>query len=54
MNSEGYIDLMIHNGYNHLAYFSSLTATQPSRWLTSGKWEVVGGPAGVNLIDRKV
>lgn len=42
---DGYIDLVPHDGYNHLAYFSPTNRSKPS-FLTRGSWEVVDGPAG--------
>ncbi|KAI1160449.1 dipeptidyl peptidase IV N-terminal region-domain-containing protein [Nemania serpens] len=37
---DGYIDVVIHDDGDHLAYFSPLDASEPVM-LTSGKWEVV-------------
>ncbi|RKP24465.1 dipeptidyl peptidase IV N-terminal region-domain-containing protein [Syncephalis pseudoplumigaleata] len=51
---EGYIDLVVHDDNDHLAYFSSLAADKPAYWLTRGNWEVVDGAAGVDLVDRRV
>ncbi|KAI9596754.1 dipeptidyl peptidase IV N-terminal region-domain-containing protein [Syncephalis fuscata] len=53
-SSEGYIDSVVHEGNDHLAYFSSLTADKPAYWLTHGDWEVVNGAASVDLINRRV
>ncbi|KAK6197939.1 dipeptidyl aminopeptidase B [Scheffersomyces amazonensis] len=39
---DGYIDTVVVNGYNHLAYFSP-PQNDTGRLLTSGLWEVVGG-----------
>jgi dipeptidyl aminopeptidase len=44
---DGYIDTVIHEGYDHLAYFSPLDNPKP-RMLTEGKWEVVKAPAGID------
>lgn len=44
----GYIDTVIHEGYDHLAYFSPLDSSEPVM-LTSGKWEVVAAPTSVDL-----
>ncbi|OOQ82014.1 putative dipeptidyl-aminopeptidase B [Penicillium brasilianum] len=44
----GYIDTVIHEGYDHLAYFSPLDSAEPVM-LTSGKWEVVKAPTSVDL-----
>lgn len=45
---DGYIDVIPHEGYDHLAYFTPLDNPTPTL-LTSGEWEVVGGPAAVDL-----
>ena len=46
---NGYIDVVIHNGYEHLAYFSPLDSTEPTRMLTEGEWEVDDAPAAIDL-----
>lgn len=49
---NGYVDLMPVNGYNHLVYFPSITATKPII-LTNGTWEVVSGPIAFdNNLER--
>ncbi|KAL4810189.1 putative dipeptidyl-aminopeptidase B [Aspergillus unguis] len=45
---DGYIDTVIHEGYDHLAYFSPLDNPEPVM-LTSGEWEVVDAPTAVDL-----
>ncbi|ODQ67002.1 hypothetical protein NADFUDRAFT_14197, partial [Nadsonia fulvescens var. elongata DSM 6958] len=50
---EGYIDTIIVDGYNHLAYFSPLSALEPSQILTHGEWEVVS-KVGVDTETRLV
>lgn len=50
---EGYIDTVIHKGYDHLAYFSPLDNPNPAL-LTSGKWEVVKAPSAVDLMENRV
>ena len=45
---DGYIDTVIYNGYDHLAYFSPLDNPEP-RMLTTGDWEVVQAPSAVDL-----
>ncbi|OJJ48187.1 hypothetical protein ASPZODRAFT_62926 [Penicilliopsis zonata CBS 506.65] len=45
---DGYIDTVIHEGYDHLAYFTPLDNPNPIM-LTSGEWEVVNGPSAVDL-----
>jgi dipeptidyl aminopeptidase len=46
--ADGYIDLIIHNDSNHLAYFSPLDNAEPVM-LTSGDWEVEDSPYAVDL-----
>lgn len=50
---DGYIDTIIHEGYDHLAYFTPLDNDQPIM-LTSGKWEVVKAPSAVDLKNNLV
>ncbi|KAL2860789.1 dipeptidyl aminopeptidase dapB [Aspergillus lucknowensis] len=45
---DGYIDTVIHEGYDHLAYFAPLDNPEPIL-LTSGEWEVVDAPTAVDL-----
>ena len=45
---DGYIDTVIHNGFDHLAYFHPMNSSKPVH-LTSGKWEVVDAPSAVDL-----
>ncbi|KAI4115375.1 MAG: hypothetical protein LQ345_004011 [Seirophora villosa] len=45
---DGYIDTVIHEGYDHLAYFTPVDNPKPIM-LTSGEWEVVKAPAAVDL-----
>lgn len=49
---DGYIDTVIHEGFNHLAYFPTLDSSKPVM-LTSGKWEVDSAPSAVDL-DRGI
>lgn len=49
---DGYIDSVIHDGYDHLAYYTPLDNPDPI-YLTSGKWEVVKAPSAVDL-DQNV
>ncbi|RAK78707.1 dipeptidyl aminopeptidase dapB [Aspergillus fijiensis CBS 313.89] len=44
---DGYLDTVIHNGYDHLAYFAPLDNSEPVM-LTTGEWEVVEAPAAVD------
>ncbi|KAL2002882.1 hypothetical protein VTN02DRAFT_5668 [Thermoascus thermophilus] len=45
---DGYIDTVIHEGYEHLAYFTPLDNDTPIL-LTSGEWEVVDAPSAVDI-----
>lgn len=45
---DGYIDTIIHKGYDHLAYFTPLENRNPIL-LTSGEWEVVDAPSAIDL-----
>ncbi|KAE8149977.1 putative dipeptidyl-aminopeptidase B [Aspergillus avenaceus] len=45
---DGYIDTVIHDGYDHLAYFTPLDNSEPIM-LTTGEWEVVKAPSAVDL-----
>ncbi|KAI0444253.1 dipeptidyl peptidase IV N-terminal region-domain-containing protein [Xylaria telfairii] len=45
---DGYLDTIIHDNGDHLAYFSPLDASKPIM-LTSGNWEVVDAPSAVDL-----
>ena len=50
---SGYIDTVIHNGYDHLGYFTPLDNPEPIM-LTSGEWEVVDAPSAVDLVANVV
>lgn len=45
---DGYIDTVIHDNNDHLAYFTPLDNPEPIM-LTSGDWEVVDAPSSVDL-----
>ncbi|KAJ5780693.1 Peptidase S9B dipeptidylpeptidase IV N-terminal [Penicillium paradoxum] len=45
---DGYIDTVIHEGYDHLAYFTPFDNPEPVI-LTKGDWEVVQAPSAVDL-----
>lgn len=45
---DGYIDTVIYEGFDHLAYFTPFDNPNPVM-LTKGDWEVVNGPSAVNL-----
>ncbi len=48
---DGYVDMVVFEGYNHLAYFTPLHAPTPTRMLTSGPWEVVDAPTAVDATN---
>jgi len=51
--NDGYIDTVIHQGFDHLAYFSPLDSKDPVM-LTTGQWEVVEAPSAVDLKNNLV
>lgn len=50
---DGYIDGIIHEGYEHIGYFTPLNNSEPIL-LTSGKWEVENAPSAVDLENNMV
>jgi dipeptidyl aminopeptidase len=52
-SQDGYIDTVIHNGYDHLGYFSPLDNAKPVL-LTQGEWEVVEAPSRVDFKNNLV
>jgi dipeptidyl aminopeptidase len=50
---SGYVDTVIHDGYDHLAYFTPLDNPDPIL-LTSGSWEVVDAPSAIDLKQNLV
>lgn len=50
---DGYVDTIIHEGYDHLAYFTPMDNPDPIV-LTSGSWEVVAAPSAVDLQNNLV
>ncbi|KAI1644404.1 dipeptidyl peptidase IV N-terminal region-domain-containing protein [Daldinia loculata] len=46
--NDGYIDTVIKDDRDHMAYFSPLESEEPVM-LTSGNWEVVAAPSAVDL-----
>jgi len=50
---DGYVDTVIHEGYDHLAYFTPLNSSIP-QILTSGAWEVVDAPSAVDLDNNLI
>ncbi|KAF2788148.1 putative dipeptidyl-aminopeptidase B [Melanomma pulvis-pyrius CBS 109.77] len=52
-NHDGYIDTIIHKGYDHIGYFTPLDNSKPVL-LTQGEWEVVEAPSVVDLENNLV
>lgn len=50
---DGYIDTVIHEGYDHLGYFTPLDSDKPIL-LTKGEWEVVEAPSRVDIQNNIV
>ncbi|EEU43005.1 uncharacterized protein NECHADRAFT_47100 [Fusarium vanettenii 77-13-4] len=50
---DGYVDSVIHEGYDHLAYFTPLDNSEPIM-LTKGNWEVDDAPSAVDLANNLV
>ncbi|KAJ3501501.1 hypothetical protein NM208_g16922 [Fusarium decemcellulare] len=50
---DGYVDSVIHDGYDHLAYFTPLDNPEPIM-LTKGRWEVDDAPSAVDLANNLV
>jgi dipeptidyl aminopeptidase len=50
---NGYVDTIIHEGNDHLAYFTPLDNPDPIL-LTSGDWEVVNAPSAIDLKNNWV
>ncbi|RKP14939.1 dipeptidyl peptidase IV N-terminal region-domain-containing protein, partial [Piptocephalis cylindrospora] len=49
----GYIDVVIRDGFDHLAYFPALNASVPLYYLTAGPWEVTdNGVLAIDSSDR--
>lgn len=53
LNTDGYIDTVVVDGYNHLAYFSPPESSD-YKLLTSGKWEVVDGVESFDYVHNDV
>lgn len=45
---DGYVDAVIYEGYDHIAYFTPLDNPDPIM-LTSGEWEVDDAPSAVDI-----
>lgn len=50
---DGYIDTVIHEGYEHIGYFTPVDNPKPLM-LTSGTWEVEDAPSAVDLKNNLV
>lgn len=50
---DGYVDSVIHEGYDHIAYFTPLDNPKPIM-LTKGSWEVSDAPSAVDLVNNLV
>lgn len=50
---DGYVDGIIHEGYEHIGYYTPLNNSEPVV-LTSGKWEVEDAPSAVDLENNLV
>ncbi|KAL5121253.1 hypothetical protein ACEQ8H_000721 [Pleosporales sp. CAS-2024a] len=50
---DGYIDTVIHEGYDHIGYFTPLDSDKPLL-LTQGEWEVVEAPSRVDLKNNLI
>lgn len=50
---DGYVDTIVHDNGDHLAYFSPLDKAEPVM-LTSGKWEVEDAPSAIDLKNNLV
>lgn len=50
---DGYVDTIIHEGYDHIGYFTPLDSDEPIL-LTQGEWEVVDAPSRIDLKNNLV
>ncbi|KAJ4992164.1 pheromone maturation dipeptidyl aminopeptidase [Stagonosporopsis vannaccii] len=50
---DGYVDTIIHEGYDHIGYFTPLDNNKPVL-LTQGEWEVVDAPSRIDLKNNLV
>jgi dipeptidyl aminopeptidase len=51
---DGYIDIQVVDGYNHLSYFSPVWSKEPKALLTTGKWEVEDSDIVFNARTNRV
>ncbi|KAJ2341423.1 Dpp4p [Coemansia sp. RSA 2673] len=54
LTSDGYISLVENGEHTHLALFSPPDASQPTIWLTSGDYDVVGGSVSFSRKTARV
>ncbi|GMM29720.1 Ste13 protein [Martiniozyma asiatica (nom. inval.)] len=52
-NNEGYIDTVVLDGHDHLAYFESSDTVSPV-YLSSGDWDVLNGVVGYDKYEKAV
>ncbi|CAG8482185.1 9727_t:CDS:10 [Funneliformis mosseae] len=52
LEQDAYVDVVVNQGYDHLALFSPIGSNTP-KFLTSGNWEVDGGALAVDY-DREL
>ncbi|KAK6456375.1 dipeptidyl aminopeptidase B [Scheffersomyces xylosifermentans] len=50
---DGYIDTVVHEGYNHLAYFSP-PDSEEGVLLTKGQWEVINGVKAFDYVKNEI
>ncbi|CAJ0541645.1 Ff.00g081540.m01.CDS01 [Fusarium sp. VM40] len=50
---DGYVDSYLHEGYDHLAYFTPLDNPEPIM-LTKGEWEIDDAPSAIDLANNLV
>ncbi|KAF5231248.1 hypothetical protein FAUST_9397 [Fusarium austroamericanum] len=50
---DGYVDSYLHEGYEHLAYFTPLDNPDPIM-LTKGEWEIDDAPSAIDLANNLV
>lgn len=50
-NNLGYIDSIVYEGYDHLAYYASIESNVEPTMLSSGNWDVMDGVVGFDGED---
>lgn len=53
-SDDGYIDMNVIDGYNHLVYYSPVESKEPKVVLTSGSWEVDDAEVSFNPKTNRV